>query len=289
MENPSSETQIPFEEIKQIDTNGEEYWLARDLMPIFEYSTWQKFKNVLLKAQIACENSGYNPDEHFIETNRSSALGLSFKRQIEDYKLSRYACYLVVQNADPAKEVVALGQTYFAIQTRRQELADEEANTQLTEDQRRVLLRARVKHQNTDLASTAKQSGVLTGQDFAVFQNHGYRGLYNGLDAQDIHRRKKLKPSQHILDHMSNSELAANLFRSTQAEDKLRREQIRGKTEANAVHHEAGVIVRRAIAEMGGTMPENMPTVENIKKLERAEKKRLTPPQTKGKKTKTQD
>lgn len=152
-----------------------------------------------------------------------------------------------------------------------------------------MLLRERVKNQNVDLASTAKQAGVLTGQDFAVFQNHGYRGLYNGLDAQDIHRRKKLKPSQHILDHMSHAELAANLFRSTQAEEKLRREQIKDKAQANQVHHEAGVIVRRAIAEMGGTMPENMPTVESIKKLERDEKKRLAAPQTKSKKSKTQD
>jgi DNA-damage-inducible protein D len=195
-------------------------------------------------------------------------IGSDAKREVEDMHLSRYACYLIVQNADPTKEVVALGQTYFAVQTRRREVSDAAAMAELTEDQRRLLLHERVKLQNTDLVSAAKQAGV----DFAVFQNHGYRGLYNGLTAEMIHKRKKLKKSQHILDHMGTTELAANLFRSTQAEDKLRRDQVQGKDAANAVHYEASVVVRRAIAELGGIMPEDLPTAESIKKLERTER-----------------
>ena len=253
-------------------------------MPTLEYVSWQKFKNVLIKAQIACENSGFDPGDHFIQAVKMVAIGSDAKREVEDMHLSRYACYLVVQNADPAKEVVALGQTYFAVQTRRQEISDAAAMAELTEDQRRLLLRQRIKVQNTDLASAAKTAGVITGQDFAVFQNHGYRGLYNGLTAEAIHKRKKLKKSQHILDHMGTTELAANLFRSTQAEEKLRRDQVQGKDAANAVHYEAGVVVRRAIAELGGTMPEDLPTAASIKKLERAEKKRLAAPKTKPKK-----
>ena len=212
------------------------------------------------------------------------AIGSDAKREVEDMHLSRYACYLIVQNADPAKEVVALGQTYFAVQTRRQEVSDAAAMAELTEDQRRLLLRQRIKVQNTDLASAAKNAGVITGIDFAVFQNHGYRGLYAGLTAEAIHKRKKLRKSQHILDHMGTTELAANLFRSTQAEEKLRRDQVQGKDAANSVHYEAGVVVRRAIAELGGTMPEDLPTAESIKKLESAEKKRLAAPKSKHKK-----
>jgi len=239
---------------------------------------------VLLKAQIACENSGNDPADHFTDASKMVAIGSDAKREVEDMHLSRYACYLIVQNADPAKEVVALGQTYFAVQTRRQEIADVEALAELSEDQRRLLLRQRVKLQNTDLASAAKSAGVITAQDFAVFQNHGYRGLYNGLTADAIHRRKRLKKSQHILDHMGATELAANLFRSTQAEEKLRRDQVQGKDAANDVHYQAGVVVRRAIAELGGTMPEDLPSADSIKKLERAEKKRLAAPKTKRKK-----
>jgi len=276
--------QTPFERIKLIDPDDNEFWSARDLMPTLEYASWQKFKGVLLKAQIACENSGYDPAEHFIQAVKMIAIGNDAKREVEDMHLSRYACYLIVQNADPSKEVVALGQTYFAVQTRRQELTDKKAMAELTEEQRRLLLRQRVKHQNTDLASAAKSAGVITTQDFAVFQNHGYKGLYNGLTADDIRHKKQLKKSQHILDHMGATELAANLFRSTQAEDKLRRDNIQGKDTANQVHYEAGIVVRRAIAELGGTMPENLPTVESIKKLERAEKKRLTTSKTKAKK-----
>ncbi len=270
--------QSPFERIKQIDPDGNEFWSARDLLEILQYANYLKFKNVLLKAQISCENSGHDPSEHFYQAVRMIEIGHNAKRELEDMHLSRYACYLVVQNADPSKEVVALGQTYFAVQTRRQEVADQTALTGLSEEQRRLLLRQKVKQQNTDLASAAKGAGVITPQDFAVFQNHGYKGLYNGLAAEDIHKRKKLKKSQHILDHMGTTELAANLFRSTQAEDKLRRDSVQGKEPANQIHYEAGVIVRRAIQELGGTMPEDLPTADSIKKLERAEKKRLAPP-----------
>ena len=267
--------EITFEQIRQVDEEGNEFWSARDLMPVLEYGAWQKFKNVLLKAQIACENSGYDPDDHFIQAGKLITAGHDAKREVEDLHLSRYACYLIVQNADPSKEVVALGQTYFAIQTRQQELSQEAAMAELTEDERRLLLRKRVTHQNSDLASAARSAGVLTPQDFTIFQNHGYKGLYNGLTAEAIHKRKKLKKSQQILDHMGNTELAANLFRSTQAEDKLRRENIRGKTAANEVHFQAGVIVRHAISEMGGTMPEDLPTIESVRKLEPAGKKLL--------------
>lgn len=278
------QAESPFERIRQIDPDDLEFWSARDLMPILEYTKWQNFKTVLLKAQIACENSGNDPADHFTDASKMVAIGSDAKREVEDMHLSRYACYLIVQNADPAKEVVALGQTYFAVQTRRQEIADADALAELSEDQRRLLLRQRIKLQNTDLASAAKTAGVITALDFAVFQNHGYRGLYNGLTADAIHRRKRLKKSQHILDHMGATELAANLFRSTQAEEKLRRDQVQGKDAANEVHYQAGVVVRRAIAELGGTMPEDLPSAESIKKLERAEKKRLAAPKTKGKK-----
>jgi DNA-damage-inducible protein D len=281
---PNDESQTPFERIRQEDADGMEFWSARDLMPTLEYVSWQKFKNVLIKAQLACENSGYDPGDHFIQAVKMVAIGSDAKREVEDMHLSRYACYLVVQNADPSKEVVALGQTYFAVQTRRQEVSDAAAMAELTEDQRRLLLRQRIKIQNTDLASAAKTAGVITGIDFAVFQNHGYRGLYAGLTAEAIHKRKKLKKSQHILDHMGTTELAANLFRSTQAEEKLRRDQVQGKDAANAVHYEAGVVVRRAIAELGGTMPEDLPTADSIKKLESAAKKRLAAPKAKRKK-----
>ena len=271
----SPQTQSPFERIRQVDSDDLEFWSARDLMLVLEYTNWRNFKGVLLKAQIACENSGYDPSDHFVGAIKMVSLGSDAKREVEDMHLSRYACYLVVQNADPTKEVVALGQTYFAVQTRRQEVSDAEAMAELSEDQRRLLLRERIKSQNSDLASAAKNAGVVSALDFAVFQNHGYRGLYNGLTAEGIHKRKKLKKSQHILDHMGTTELAANLFRSTQAEDKLRRDQVRGKEAANEVHYQAGVVVRRAIAELGGTMPEELPTADSIKKLERAEKKRL--------------
>jgi DNA-damage-inducible protein D len=275
LDDNQTKPQSPFEQIKRIDPDENEFWSARDLMPLLEYASWQKFKNVLLKAQIACENSGHDTANHFIHAVKMVMIGSDAKREVEDIHLSRYACYLVVQNADPSKEVVALGQTYFAVQTRRQEVSDAEVLAELSEDQRRLLLREKVRQQNTDLASAAKTAGVITPLDFAIFQDHGYKGLYNGLTAKDIHKRKKLKKSQYILDHMGTTELAANLFRSTQAEEKLRRDNVQGKGNANQVHFEAGLVVRRAIQELGGTMPEDLPTADSIKKLEQNEKKRL--------------
>jgi DNA-damage-inducible protein D len=274
LDDNNSIPESPFEQIKRIDPDGIEFWSARDLMPLLEYASWQWFKNVLLRAQIACETSGYDTDDHFIVAFKLVRIGSDAERRVEDMHLSRYACYLVVQNADPAKEVVALGQTYFAVQTRRQEVTDNTLK-ELTEEDRRLIRREKVKKQNIELASTAKKAGVITPQDFAVFQNHGYKGLYNGLTAQDIHKRKKLKNHQNILDHMGSLELAANLFRSSAAEEKLRTENVQGKEKANEIHYEAGVVVRRAMKELGNTMPEDLPTEDSIKKLERAQKRRL--------------
>ena len=205
-------------------------------------------------------------------------IGSGAQREVQDWTLSRYACHLVIQNADPGKPLVALGQSYFAVQTRRQELADDRA---LQEDQKRLLLRAEMKRHNKNLAGVAKQSGVVQPLDYAIFMDHGYRGLYGGLSKRDIHARKRLKPKQHILDHMSSLELAANLFRTTQAEDKLRRENVRNKEQANRIHEAVGRTVRRTIHELGGTMPENLPVAESIKKVESRERKRLKDGQNK--------
>jgi DNA-damage-inducible protein D len=230
-------------------------------------------------AREACAQSGHAVSDHFVLFNEMVGIGSGAQRELEDWALSRYACYLVIQNADPSKPLVALGQTYFAIQTRRQELADAEA---LQENQKRLLLRAEMKTRNKKLAGVAKQSGVVQPVDYAIFMDHGYRGLYGGLGMRDIHERKRLKRKEHILDHMGSLELAANLFRTTQAEDKLRRENVRSKAVANRIHSEVGRKVRKTIHELGGTMPENLPIAESIKKVESREKKRLKAEQKKA-------
>lgn len=259
-----------FESLKREEENGCEFWSARKLARVLEYSEYRHFLPVIEKAKEACKNSGHKIVDHFEDILDMIEIGKGGQRQVEDVKLSRYACYLIVQNGDPAKPVIANGQTYFAIQTRRQELADNRNFQQLKEEEKRVYLRKDLREHNKQLVETAQQSGVETTLDFAIFQNHGYKGLYGGLDAKDIHERKGLKKNQKILDHMGSTELAANLFRATQAEDKLRRENIKGKNKANQIHFEVGTIVRQTIERLGGTMPEDLPVAEKrVRQLEK--------------------
>ena len=264
----------PFERIRQVD--GErEFWSARDLADVLGYTQWRNFEQAINRAVRACRTSGQDPADHFAEVSKMITIGKGGQRRVKDHQLSRYACYLIIQNADPEKDIVALGQTYFAVQTRRQEVADAEVLAGLSEDQRRLYLRGQLADHNRNLSEAANQSGVVTALDFAIFHDHGYMGLYGGLRAQDIHRRKELKRGQQILDHMGSTELAANLFRATQTEEKLRREQIATKDGANAAHYQVGQVVRRTIQELGGTMPEHLPTPEtSIKQLESSERKR---------------
>lgn len=260
-----------FEDAAQSDDEGNEYWFARDLQKLLGYSKWDNFLTVVHRARDACEASGHTTSDHFAGVGKMVSLGSGSEREIEDIVLSRYASYLVAQNGDARKQEVAFAQTYFAIQTRRQEIADENAGSYapLSEDERRCLLRDEIKEHNKNLASAARLAGVRDGVDFAIFQTHGYKGLYGGLDVAGIRRRKGLKTSQHILDHMGSTELAANLFRATQTEEKLRRDDILGKEAANRTHFDVGAKVRQTIKELGGAMPETLPPAEDIKKVER--------------------
>lgn len=263
-----------FKGLKQENDAGMEFWYARDLQLVLGYTTWDKFKSVIQKAITACENSGQPGKNHFSQVVKMVRIGSGAQRKTEDFKLSRYACYLIVQNGDPTKKIIANGQTYFAMQTRRQELADNEAFQRLKEDEKRLFLRNELKEHNKQLVEAAQHAGVETDLDFAIFQNHGYQGLYGGLDAQGIHKQKGLKKSHKILDHMGSTELAANLFRATQTEEKLNRENIKGKTKANQTHYDVGAKVRKTIKELGGTMPEDLPVPEkSVKKLAREQKK----------------
>jgi DNA-damage-inducible protein D len=261
-----------FERIKRVSPAGHEFWSARDLARVLEYSEFRHFLPVIERAREACLKSNHRIEDHFEQILEMVSIGSGARRELEDWALSRYACYLVIQNADPSKPLVALGQTYFAVQTRRQELADDAA---LKEDKTRLLLRAEMKKHNKNLAGVAREAGVIQPLDYAIFMDHGYRGLYGGLTRRDIHQRKQLKPKQQILDHMGSTELAANLFRATQTEEKLRREKVRSKDLANQIHHQVGRKVRQTIRELGGTMPENLPVAESIKEVESREKKRL--------------
>ncbi len=271
------ENKTQFEEIKQFNEIGQEFWSARELYTILEYIKWDKFLNVIEKAKQACKISGQEPDNHFPRIEKLVKIGSGAKRNIGDIQLSRYACYLIVQNADSSKEVVALGQTYFAIQTRKQEVLEESFEKLQNEDDKRLFLRREMTEHNKQLADAAKKAGVIQPWEYAIFQNHGYMGLYNGLGAKDIHAKKGLKKSQNILDHMGSTELAANLFRATQTEEKLKRENIKGKKKANQTHFEVGQKVRQTIKELGGTMPEELPKEESIKKIERSKNKELKP------------
>lgn len=252
----------PFERIRRVGPTGSEFWSSRDFAQVLAYVNYRHFLAVITKARTACFNSGQRVEDHFVGIDEMIEIGKGGHRPVQTVMMSRYACYLVIQNADPAKEIVALGQTYFAVQTRRQELTDEEV-----EAERRLLFRAEMKAHNVQLADAAEGAGVVEPRDYAIFQNHGYAGLYGGLMAQDIHARKGLKKGQQILDHMGSTELAANLFRATQAEDKLRRERIAGRDKANRAHREVGAKVRQTIKELGGTMPEQLPVADSIKRL----------------------
>ena len=262
-----------FEQLRHITDDGMEYWSARELYPVLEYVQWRNFEQVIEKAKEACRNSGHEVSRHFAEASKMAHLGLGTQKSIPDYHISRYGCYLIVQNGDPSKAVIAAGQTYFAIQTRRQELADDEVFQRLSEEEQRIYLRNEMREHNKQLVDAAKNAGVNTDLEYAVFQNHGYRGLYDGLDAKGIHAKKGLKKSQKILDHMGSTELAANLFRATQTEEKLRRDRVKGKNEANNVHFQVGKAVRKTIKELGGTMPEDLPTPQKgIPQLEKERK-----------------
>lgn len=260
-----------FEDIKQIRPDGTEFWSARELAPALEYTKWENFQNVIKRAMIACENSGHSVEDDFPEIRKIVDAGITSK-PVKDYELTRYACYLIVQNGDPRKEVIALGQTYFAIQTYRQEVADH--FNELDEDRRRLVVRGDIKQWNQMLAETAHNAGVITNEEFAIFQNAGYMGLYGGLDVDDIHKKKNLEVGQKILDYMGSTELIANLFRISQTEEKLRKDEVDNAKTATSIHYSVGKEVRSAIEKIGGTMPEDLPTPE--KSIQEIEKEQMT-------------
>jgi DNA-damage-inducible protein D len=287
----SGQTAQNFETLKKIDSEGNEFWFARALGKALGYRDFRNFTKVIEKVVVACESTGYKAFDHIVEVNEMIETGKGATREMSSFTLSRYACYLVVQNADPSKPIIAAGQTYFAIQTRRQELQDDTDFGELEEDQKRLFLRNELKKHNKQLVEVAALSGVETTLDFAVFQNHGYKGLYGGLDAKAIHQRKGLKKSHKILDHMGSTELAANLFRATQAEEKLKRDHAHHgdeltKNYANKAHFEVGQKVRETIESLGGTMPEDLLTPKKstlviAKEHDHGETKALQKPQDK--------
>ena len=263
-------TNDTFENIKHVDEFGNEFWFARELQKVLEYKDWRNFLKVLNKAKEACENSGFKVNEQLVELNKLSKRNNNAFVNIKDYRLSRYACYLIVQNADPSKEVVALGQTYFAIQTRKQEITEQEYDS-LSDDEKRFYQRRLTKQGNYTLQKVASAAGV---KNMAEFHNAGYRGLYNGETADDIFKRKKLRYREDILDNMNEDELVANLFRINQTKQKLLKDNVLGEENAKNVHYEVGKKVRKAIADIGGMMPEEIPTPEkSLKELEKEKKK----------------
>lgn len=271
MEEDTNYTEALFEAIRHVNEYEQEFWYARELQVALEYKRWDKFLNIVEKAKKACEGSGQVILDHFSQVGKMVSIGSGVEREVKDYVLSRYACYLIVMNGDSSKKVIALGQTYFAVKTRQQELIED--YEQLSENQKRLAIREEMRKHNKLLVAAAREAGVQTGLDYAVFQNCGYKGLYGGLTARDIKERKSLKKNDDILDYMGHEELAANLFRATQTEAKLRRENIKGKELANQTHYEVGKKVRDTIESIGGTMPENLPTPEkSIKQLEKEQK-----------------
>lgn len=262
-----------FEAIKHLADDGSEFWYARELATVLGYVQWRNFAKVLDRAELACKNSGYEIPDHFAEVSKIVEAGVTSKPVI-DFKLTRYACYLIVQNGDPRKEIIALGQTYFAIQTRRQEVAD--YFNQLDEDNKRLVIRGDIKQWNQMLAEAAHNAGVISNEEYATFQNAGYMGLYGGMKVEDIHKKKSLKKNDKILDFMSSSELIANLFRISQTEEKLKKDNASTSDAANEIHFIVGREVRGTIERVGGTMPEDLPVPnKSISDVEREQLKRL--------------
>ena len=268
----SKNTNKNFDEIKHIDENGVEYWYARELMPILQYSNWQNFEKIIEKAKISCENSDISMFDHFTDVNKTIKMPKGATKVINDYKLSRYACYLIAQNGDSRKKVIALAQTYFAVQTRKQEINEKEYSM-LTEDEKRFYQRDLTRKGNYSLNIAAKNAGV---KNFDKFHNSGYKGLYNGETADDIAKRKGLRYREDILDNMGSDELIANLFRISQTEQKLKRDKVNTEKQACDTHNKIGKIVRNAIKEAGGNMPEDLPTPKkSLKQLEKETNKML--------------
>ena len=270
MKNMKKENQT-FESIKHIDENGIEYWYARELQKVLEYNKWENFEKVIVKAKTACKNTGISVIDHFPDVRKMVQIGSGAEKEVKDYKLTRYACYIIAQNGDPRKEVIALAQTYFAVQTRKQEITEKEYSM-LTEDEKRFYQRDLTRKGNYSLNQAAKNAGV---KNFDKFHNAGYKGLYNGETANDIAKRKGLRYREDILDNMGSTELIANLFRISQTEEKLIRDGIKTEKDANKTHYNVGAKVRKTIKELGGTMPEDLPTPEKSLKQLQKEKNKL--------------
>ena len=272
LEEKQNYTNEKFEDIKHFDKNGIEFWYARELMPILQYSNWQNFEKIIAKAKISCENSDINVFEHFTDVSKLSKRANNAEIEIKDYKLTRYACYLIAQNGDSRKKVISLAQMYFAVQTRKQEISEKQYSL-LTEDEKRFYQRNLTRKGNYSLNQAAKNAGV---KNFDKFHNSGYKGLYNGETADDIAKRKGLRYREDILDNMGSDELIANLFRISQTEQKLKRDNIQTENDANDAHYEVGTKIRNTIKELGGIMPEDLPTPKkSLKQIERENKRTL--------------